>query len=353
LRSFRWPRPAAAALIVCFVAALYEWHGFVETAYVGKIVTPPTDGIAVSLLRHGRPERFPHARVYAPGACETTRGQFYLGEAGRTYRLAPDGRETTLVAGADPPHAVLELCAEGVLVDGSEERRFLRLARLDDGSKIVDLPLEGMPTWLALSADRRYVYAATVNPATIVRVDWRAQRIDRQFRRYVQTDPSFSGIHRLVIQDGRVIGAFSSFFVIDRRDGEVFSLDLDLADFRPLHRFKGAYAYLAPDSADSVYFKAYSREGVWRVRLDGSGAERVAAAAPGYHYLARLESPSLVVATHWTTGEMLAFCTAKPRRRFYLNLGGGGAPMAVRDNVVYTPTAAGFATVVFPKNLCD
>jgi len=291
--------------------------------------------------------------VCVPGGCQATAGSSYFGESGRTHRLTPDGHETELAAGAEPLCAIIVLCDDSMLITRGEEERFIRFADLAHGRKIADIVLEGMPTWVALSPDRKHIFISTYDPGVIVRVDPAKRHIDKIMVRYAQTDPKFSGIARLIVQDNCVIGAFSSFFTIDGGAGEVFSVDLDLDDFRSLHHFHGAYAYIAPDSPTSVFFKIYNKEDLWRLALDGSGAHSFAAAPRGYHFLARLTNPSLVVATHWTTGEILAVCTATPEKRFHMNLGGIGSVMAVRGNRVFVPTAAGYATMVFPETLCD
>jgi hypothetical protein len=339
------------------VIVVFEWHGYMTTRYLHKTPTNLPPGVAVTMLRHGEPDASQGARFYQSGVCDATAGAVYMGEMRRTYRLNPDGREVNLVEAergrdAEALCTLIELCERNVIVTGSYEARFIRFADLLTGKAIQDLPLKGMPTFLALSPDRRYVYASTIRPAGIVRIDLETRAVDRELSRFYELDAAFSGVSNLVLQNGRIFAAYSSYFTLDNRPGEVFSVDLDLGDYRPLHRFTGSWGAVAPTGGEDVYFKAYSKPDLYRVAANGSGAALVAKVPAGYYYLARLAGPGIIVTNHWATGEFLAMCENDFNRRYRLDFGGMGRPLTVVGDKVMTAVPAGYATISLSDSLC-
>jgi hypothetical protein len=345
-----------ATYLLCAMFSLFSWHGYLHTAYSGEVDAEAPPGIQVEVLRHGNPTKVPCARLYAKGSCPMTKETVYIGEVPRTYRMDADKREVDFLAtGLDQPEPILsiiELCERGLVVTGSEERRVIRIADLHTGEPIKDLALEGMPTTLVLSPDRKHVFASTNRPAGVVRIDLTTLEVDRRLEHFYDADPTFSGIINIHLVSNRIVGAYASFFTILAHPGEVFSVNLELDDYRTLMTFEGSYAYVAEDSSESVFLKVYDRADIWRVRLDGSGAGLWAEAPAGHHYLASMETPRLVLSNHWSTGELLAICRENPDRRFTVGLGGMGRTISVFGNQVLTPAASGYVTVTFDQGLC-
>jgi hypothetical protein len=348
-----------AVFVFCSTSAVFGFYGFIITSYPGHLLSTPPPGVAVDLLAHGSPEQNPGARIYTRGRCPSTQNSVYLGSRLDTVRLDPNGNEVVFV-GRHEPHSeavctLTELCAAGEVVSGSEEGRYIRFSRLDDGALIKDIPVPGMPTFMVLSPDERYLYATMLRPGVIVRIDLERKVIDREFTRFMDVDPSFSGINNIVQIGDRIVGAFSSYYTLDDREGAVFSVDLDLDDFQPLFTFHGSWAFVTPgpDPDREVFFKVFSRPGLWRVPVDGRPAELFADIPSGYHFMERVHEPSMVVITHWSTGELMGICTTAPGKHFTVHLGGMGRPLTVWDNRVMTPTASGYATLTLDPSLCD
>jgi len=353
------PRPVVAVIfIACAVTAVYEWHGYMTTKNVERVPQDTPLGIQVEVLRHGAPQALQGARFFAPGQCEYTKGSFYMGEMYHTYRLNPDGSETSLVtpdkhSNNEAVCSVIELCDAGVVITGSDEAKFIRFSDIHTGNKLEDVKLKGQPTFIVLSPDRKYIYVSVINPAFIVRIDLATRRVDREFARFSESDPSFSGICNLIIVGNRVYGAYSSFFTIDDPPGYVFSLDLDLQDYRSLLTFHGCWAVVGPDDDQNILFKVYSRPDLLSVAMDGSGVHKVADLPAGYYYVVKLQRPELVVTNHWSTGEYQALCANDYSRRFDLDFGGMGRPLTVVGNRVMTAVPAGYATLTFAEDLCN
>ncbi|NLH48720.1 MAG: hypothetical protein GX444_08960 [Myxococcales bacterium] len=352
------PRPVVAALFAAICAIIiFEWHGFMNTQYIPRIPKNPPAGIQVEMLPFGNPQAGQGARFFSAGKCPETYGSYYMGEMVRTYRLNPDGSTVDLVL-PDENHpnesvcAVVELCDERVVITGSDEDRFVRFSDLLTGETLKDIPMRGQPTFLVLSPDQKSIYVSIINPGGLVRINLATRSIDRELMRFNQIDPAFSGTNNLIIVGNRIVSAYSSYYTIDNRQGEVFSVNLDLEDYRPLFPFYGSWGIVAPEDENHVFFKVYSRPDLYRVALDGSGAQRIADVPAGYHYLVYLPKVSAVVINHWITGDVMALCIPNTEKRFHLDFGAMGRPMTVFGNRVMTATPAGYATITYPENLC-
>lgn len=355
---FKPRRAVLAVFAACSVIVIFEWHGYMLTKNIERVPYNPPKGIMIDILDHGDPQALQGARFFDTGKCKFTMGSFYMGEMYKTYRYNTDGSELVLVQPDDENNneavcSVIELCEEGVVITGSDEARFIRFSDLHTGKVLKDIKLKGQPTFIVLSPDRKYIYASIINPGLIVRIDLATRNIDREFEKYSLIDPSFSGINNIIIMGDRIYGAYSSYFTIDNREGHVFSVNLELGDYRPLFSFRGSWGIVAPDDGKNIFFKVYSKPDLYRVAADGSGGKLAAEIAAGYHYFVRLAQPSIVVINHWATGEFLGMCTNDFNRRFYMNFGGMGRPMTVVGNRIMTAVPAGYATLTFEEDLCD
>ena len=353
------PRPAVLMIFAaCCSIVILEWHGYMLTENIERVPKNLPKGVALDMLYHGDPQALQGARFFDKGKCPASQGAVYMGEMRRTYRLNPDGTELNLVVPDQEKTneavcSVVELCDEGVVITGSDEGRFVRFSDMETGEVLKDVPTKGQPTFLVLSPDWSKLYVSIINPGGIVRIDLKTRTIDREFGKYLSVHPAFSGVNNIVISDDRIYGAWSSYFTLDNRQGDVFSLDLELEDYRPLFSFYGSWGIVAPDDENHIFFKVYSRPGLYRVAKDGSGATNVINLPAGYHYLVRLQKPSVVVINHWSTGEVLSLCTNDFQRQTYLNFGGMGRPMSVDKNRIRTAVPAGYATLTYAENLCD
>jgi hypothetical protein len=348
--------PVLAAYAVCSTAACLLFYGYVHTGYPSRQLEPVPAGVSLHFLSVGEPGRAPGAHIFNQGSCPDTLDSRYLGESAGTFRIDREGRRTDFVtreAHNESVYNVIERCAAHELISGSEEGRYLRISALDDGRTLANLPLRGMPTTLILSPDGRYVFASTMKPATLVRVDLDRRAVDKEFTQWAAVDPSFSGSENMVLVGDRLVSAYSSYNTLDGAPGTVFSVNLDLDDRRDHFSFGGSFAALArgPDAA-SVYLKVYSRPGLWKVPLDGREAAKVADVPAGFYFMARMDDPAMVVLDHWSTGQLWGLCINDPARTVAVDLGGMGRTIAVVGNRLMTPAAAGYATVTLSRQLC-
>lgn len=349
------PPPAALALwLACAVNAVYGWLGFMNGArYIGRLDPAPPAGITVEALVHGDPTRMPGARFFRPGECPQTQDSFYMGEGSRTYRLEPDGSETVFVDGAESTQNLIERCELDEVITGSFEGKFVRFARLGSGEVIADIEVPSHPAFLVLDEDRNRLFVSTSIPAGMVAIDLATHSIVKVLDHYFDRDPLFSGTIDMLPVGDRLVGTYTSWFLLDRRPGELFSVNRDLEDLQVHFGFPGAWGFLLPDPAgpQRLFLKAYFYPRVWRTGL--SGDSWIFAELPhGFNYMTTLPDIGLMVLDQWTTGEILALCIDHPERRFRIETGGMGRMLWPRANQVFTPSASGYLTVTFPEALC-
>lgn len=350
---FRLPAVELATWVGCMVVVVYNWLGFMNACdYTAQVDPSPPAGITIQVLQHGDPVQMPGARYFQPGRCPQTQGAHYMGEGGRTYRLNRDGTETVLFTRAESSQNLIELCDQGLIVTGSFEQKFLFFGDLATGAEIERVPLPSHPTQLVLSPDRSTLYLGSSMPAILYRIDLATRSLTGSLDRYRAIDPGFSGICNILLADGRIFGVYSSWYMANPRPGEMFSLDLDLNDFRAHASFLGAWGFIAGGTPPGdFYLRSYDWPPLYRVDAR-SGAREIASLPRGYLYLADVPEAGLVVTNHWTTGDMLAICKSDPSRRYSVRLGGMGRMIDVQGRQVFTPTASGYVTVSFPSGLC-
>ncbi len=347
--------PATLVWMLSATSAVYGWLGFVNGAeYVGHVDRSPPEGVSIAALMHGSPATCPGARFFRPSTCPATRGSFYIGEADRTYRLGSDGTETTFLDGVESSQTLIERCDRDEVLTASFERKRLRLARLDDGRPIRDMDLPSHPATMLLDAAHETLYVSTSLPASLLQIDLASWSIVRVLDRYLDRDPDFSGIVNIVWLGDRIVGAYSSWYLIDPREGELFSVSRDFGDFRVLSRFPGAWGYVIPDPGDpqAVFLKAYYRPELWHFSRAGESARLVAELSPGSFYGVSLPELGLLVFDHWTTGQIEAVCANDLSRRLQVRTGGMGRMLWPESRRVYTPSASGYLTIGFPSDVC-
>lgn len=352
--AFRVPVAALGAWLASATLALYAWHGGMNRAtFVGHVDPAPAAGITIEARVHGDPTSPPGARFFRPGRCESTRDAFYMGEAGRTYRLESDGRETVFLDGAESSQTLIERCERGEAIVASFEGAKLIVASLADGRALRELALRAHPATMLIDEARDVLYVSTSLPAGLLEIDLGSLTIVRSLDRYLALDPWCAGVVSLVRVGDRLIGAYSSWFLIDARPGEVFSVDLALGDFRSLGTYRGSWGYLVPDPRDprTLYLKGVFTETAYRVSPDGGVAPWIEL-PDGVFYGATLLEPPVLVEGHWNTGELVALCLDRPDRRFTIQTGGMGRMLEAVGRRVYTPSASGYLTVTFPPDLC-
>lgn len=352
--AFRVPAAALGAWLASATLALYAWHGGMNRAtFVGHVDPAPPAGITIEALAHGDPTRPPGARFFRPGRCDSTRDAFYMGEAERTYRLEPDGRETVFLDGTESSQTLIERCERGEAIVASFERARLVVANLANGRPLRELALPAHPATMLIDEARDVLYVSTSLPADLLEIDLRSLTIVRRLERYLPLDPWCAGVVSLVRVGDRLIGAYSSWFLIDARPGEVFSVDLELGDFRPLGSYRGSWGYLVPDPRDprTLFLKGVFAETAYRVAVDG-GVMPWTDLPDGVFYGATLLEPPVLVEGHWNTGELVAACLDRPERRFTIQTGGMGRMLEAVGRRVYTPSASGYLKITFPADLC-
>ena len=350
----RAPRIASLLWLLTASLVLFEWYGFMNMGQdIGTVTPRPPAGITVSVLHHGNPAGMPGARFFRPAQCAQSSGAFYMGEGNRTYRLNADGSETSFIEGLESAQTLIERCELGEVITASFEGKLLRFARLDDGRVLRDVALPSHPATMLLADDGQTLYVSTSMPAGLVEIDLRTRKITRVLDRYFDRDPGFSGVVNLAQVGERIVGAFASWYTIGPAQGELFSVDRHLGDHRAHAHFAGAWAYLLPDptAPGQLLLNAYYTEPLLRVDLAGH-SEVLTHLSAGSFYMATVPGRDILVANHWTTGDVTVLCLRHPEKRYEVALGGMGRMLNVQGNRIYTPTAAGYVTLTLPEDLC-
>jgi hypothetical protein len=128
----------------------------------------------------------------------------------------------------------------------------------------------------------------------------------------------------------------------------------DLKDHRVHAKYGGAWGYIISSFGplEGVYLDSYDYSPIYKVEHNDR-LKKIADAPRGHFYLTSLPEVGLMLTNNWTTGNITAFCVNDPKKQFYLRTGGMGRMLYGQGRQAFTPSASGYLTITFPREICE